>query len=201
MFEMLFRHTKLILVWGVLVAILSAAVSLLFPWQYSAESQVLIISRDRSGVDPYTQSKAAERIGENLAQVMQTDDFRNKVMESPSAGFDKTRWTNLTDRKQIKQWQKDVAGQMLYGTSLMKITVYSTKDDVLPLASAVTETLTVHGWEYVGGDVAIKTVNQPIVSQWITKPNVLLNGLLGFLAGMILSSAWVIKYKRHLFGF
>lgn len=201
MFEMLFRHTKLILVWGVLIAILSAAVSLLFPWQYSAESQVLIISRDRSGVDPYTQSKAAERIGENLAQVMQTDDFRSKVMESPSATFDKNRWINLTPRKQIKQWQKDVVGQMMYGTSLMKITVYSSKDDVLPLASTVTETLTAHGWEYVGGDVAIKTVNQPIVSQWITKPNILLNGLLGFLAGMILSSAWVIRYKRHLFGF
>ncbi len=201
MFEMLFRHAKLIFVWGVLVAILSAAVSLLFPWQYSAESQVLIISRDRSGVDPYTQSKAAERIGENLAQVMQTDDFMQKVMTNPSASFDKTRWENLTERKQKKQWQKDVTGQMLYGTSLMKITVYSTKNDVLPLASAVTETLTAHGWEYVGGDVAIKTVNQPIVSQWITKPNILLNGLLGFLAGIVLSSAWVIKYKRHLFGF
>ncbi len=201
MFAMLFRHIKLILVWGVFIALLSTGVSILFPWQYSAESQVLIISRDRSGVDPYTQSKAAERIGENLAQVMQTDDFRNKVMNSPSASFDKTRWTDLTDRKQIKKWQKDVVGQMLYGTSLMKVTVYSTKNDVLALASAITETLTAHGWEYVGGDVAIKTVNQPIVSQWIAKPNILLNGLLGFLAGVILSSSWVVKYKRHLFGF
>jgi len=201
MFAMLFHHAKLILVWGVFIALLSAGVSLMFPWQYSAESQVLIISRDRSGVDPYTQSKAAERIGENLAQVMQTDDFRNKVMNSPSASFDKTRWTDLTDRKQIKQWQKDVVGQMLYGTSLMKVTVYSTKNDVLALASAITETLTTHGWEYVGGDVALKTVNQPIVSQWIAKPNILLNSLLGFLAGVILSSAWVVKYKRHLFGF
>ncbi len=201
MFAMLFHHAKLILVWGVFIALLSAGVSLMFPWQYSAESQVLIISRDRSGVDPYAQSKAAERIGENLAQVMQTDDFRNKVMNSPSASFDKTRWTDLTDRKQIKQWQKDVVGQMLYGTSLMKVTVYSTKNDVLALASAITETLTTHGWEYVGGDVALKTVNQPIVSQWIAKPNILLNSLLGFLAGVILSSAWVVKYKRHLFGF
>ncbi|MFA6423809.1 MAG: Wzz/FepE/Etk N-terminal domain-containing protein [Candidatus Magasanikbacteria bacterium] len=201
MFAMLFRHAKLILVWGVLVAILSAAVSLLFPWQYSAQSQVLIISRDRSGVDPYTQSKAAERIGENLAQVMQTDDFKNKVLASPTASFDKTRWTSLTDRKQKKQWQKDVAGQMVYGTSLMNITVYSTKEDVLPLATTITETLTTAGWEYVGGDVAIKTVNQPIVSAWITRPNILFNGLLGFLAGVVLSCVWVIKYRRHLFGF
>lgn len=201
MFEMLFRHSKLILVWGVLIAILSGAVSLLFPWRYSAQSQVLIISRDRSGVDPYTQSKAAERIGENLAQVMKTSDFMSKVLQAPSAGFDKNRWLSLTDRKQREKWPKDVVGEMLYGTSLMKITVYSTKDDVLALASAVTETVVVHGWEYVGGDVAIKTVNTPIVSRWIAQPNILLNSLLGFFAGVILSSAWVIKYKRHLFGF
>jgi capsular polysaccharide biosynthesis protein len=201
MFEMLFRHSKLILVWGVLIAILSGAISLLFPWQYSAQSQVLIISRDRSGVDPYTQSKAAERIGENLAQVMKTENFMNKVMETPSATFDKNRWLSLNNRKQREKWPKDVVGEMLYGTSLMKITVYSTKDDVLALASAVTETVVVHGWEYVGGDVAIKTVNSPIVSRWISKPNILLNSVLGFLAGIILSSAWVIKYKRHLFGF
>lgn len=201
MFEMLFRHSKLIFVWGVLIAILSAAISLLFPWKYSAQSQVLIISRDRSGVDPYTQSKAAERIGENLSQVMKTSDFMNKVLETPSATFDKNRWLNLTDRKQRKEWPKDVIGQMLYGTSLMNITVYSTKDDVLPLALAVTENVTTHGWEYVGGDVAIKTVNTPIVSRWISKPNILFNSLLGFLVGVILSSAWVIKYKKHLFGF
>jgi len=201
MFAMLLRHSKLIFVWGVLIAVLSAAISLLFPWQYSAQSQVLIISRDRSGVDPYTQSKAAERIGENLAEVMKTGDFMNKVLQTPGATFNKDYWYNLTDRKQRKQWSKDVVGEMMYGTSLMKITVYGSKDDVLPLATAVTETVTTHGWEYVGGDVAIKTVNTPIVSTWIAKPNILLNSLIGFLAGVVLSCVWVIKYKRHLFGF
>ncbi len=200
MFEILSRNFKLILTWGILVAIFSAGISLLFPWKYSAESQVLIISRDRSGVDPYTQSKSAERIGDNLTQVMQTADFMQKVMDTTNAAFDKTRWTNLTDRKMRKQWQKDVVGEMQYGSSIMKVTVYSTKDDVLPLASAVTDAVVTHGWEYVGGDVALKTVSAPLVSRWIAKPNIILNALLGFLAGVILSSAWVIKYQRHLFG-
>lgn len=200
MFEMLFRHAKVILTWGVLVAVLSAAISLLFPWQYSAESQVLIISRDRTGVDPYTQSRAAERIGENLAQVMQTGDFMDKVMSATSATFDKSQWQNLTDRKLRKKWQKDVVGEMMYGTSLMKVTVYSKKDDAIALAAAVTDTLVVHGWEYVGGDVAIKTVNPPILSMWIARPNILLNTVVGFFAGLILASAWVVKSKKHLFG-
>ncbi len=200
MFELLFRHAKMILAWGVLIAVLSAAISLLFPWQYSAQSQVLIISRDRTGVDPYTQSKSAERIGENLAQVMRTGDFMDKVMNATLAGFDKTQWQNLTERKLRTKWQKDVVGEVMYGTSLMKITVYSKKDDVLALAQAVTDTVVAHGWEYIGGDVAIKTVNQPIVSAWIARPNVLLNSALGFLVGLLLASVWVVKFKKHLFG-
>lgn len=200
MLEILSRNFKLIFTWGILVAVFSAGISLLFPWKYSAESQVLIISRDRSGVDPYTQSKSAERIGDNLTQVMQTADFMQKVMETPNTAFDKSRWQNLTDRKMRKQWQKDVVGEMQYGSSIMKVVVYSTKDDVLPLANSVTDAVVTHGWEYVGGDVALKTVSAPLPSRWIAKPNIILNALLGFLAGVILSGAWVIKYQRHLFG-
>jgi len=200
MFDILSRNFKLVFTWGVLLAILSSGLSLLFPWKYSAQSQVLIISRDRSGVDPYTQAKSAERIGDNLTQVMQTADFMQKVLETPNASFDKTRWQNLTDRKMRKQWQKDVVGEIQYGSSLMKITVYSGKDDVLPLANTVTDALVTHGWEYVGGDVALKTVSSPLPSRFIAKPNIILNALLGFLAGVVLSGAWVIKYQRHLFG-
>ena len=82
MFNLIQKHLKLIISWGVVFALLSLLVSVFFPPYYSAATQVLIISRDRYGVDPYTQSKAAERIGENLAQVMQTTDFISKVMSS-----------------------------------------------------------------------------------------------------------------------
>ena len=81
MFHLFFKHSKIIFGWGLLVALLSLGVSLLLPHYYSAESRVIIISRDRSGIDPYTQAKSAERIGENLAQVMGTTDFYAKVVE------------------------------------------------------------------------------------------------------------------------
>ncbi len=166
MWHLVKKHLKLIIFWGVALALLSGLVSLFFPRQYSAISQVLIISRDRSGVDPYTQVKSAERIGENLAQIMQTTDFYNKVMESPAASFDRQKWQNLTDRQRRKQWVKNVQGAMVYGTSLLQTTVYSyTPDDALALAGAVNGVLTSRGWEYVGGDIAIKAVNDPLVSR------------------------------------
>lgn len=200
MLNILNKHLKLIIGWGVFFAVLSLGVSLFFPQQYSASSQVLIILRDRAGVDPYTQVKAAERIGENLAQVMGTTDFYGKVMNDGSATFDKSVWQNLDDRELRKKWSKDVTAQMAYGSSLLNITVYSkTKEDVAMLSKAVTDVVSTRGWEYVGGDVAIKVVNSALVSRWPARPNYIVNAVVGLVLGVLLAGWWVVRYKKHLF--
>ncbi len=202
MFHVLAKHAKLILTWGIVLALLSAGLSLFFPKQYLASSEVLIISRDKTGVDPYTQSRAAERIGANLAQVMKTTDFYNKVMASNAFSFDREAWKNLTDRQQRKKWAKDVQANMVYGTSLMSINVYSySQDEAANFSNAITQTLAAQGWEYLGGDVAIKAVSNPLISQWFARPNILINSAVGLLIGILISGFWVLKYKqRHLFG-
>lgn len=193
------KHLKLIIVWGVLLAIVTGGVSMLFPKQYSADGQVLVISRDRSGVDPYTQAKSAERIGENLAQVMRTSDFYDKVMELTTYPFDKSRWNQLSEREQRKKWREDVQASVVYGTGLLNVRVYSfNKSDVYNLAMAVTQTVASRGWEYLGGDVTLKVVNTPLVSRWPARPNILLNMIIGFVAGVLLAGLWVARYKRHV---
>lgn len=202
MFHLLERHAKLIFLWGFVFAVLSAGASLFFPRQYLATSQVLIISRDRAGVDPYTQARSAERIGANLAQVMKTADFYNKVINSNAFSFDRDQWKNLNDRAQRKKWAKDVRAAMVYGASLMNIQVYSySQSEVINLSNAVTQTLAAQGWEYLGGDVAIKVVSGPLVSRWFARPNILINVAVGLFVGILISSLWVIRYKqRRLFG-
>lgn len=198
MISIIFKHWKLVFFWGLFFAALSVGVSMILPRQYSADSQVLIITQDRYGVDPYTQAKAAERIGENLAQIMKTADFYNKVMES-GLGFDADSWKNISsERLRRKNWQKDVQATVVYGTSLMKIVTYrSTAQEAVALSNAVTQTITNKGWEYVGGDVVIKTVSAPLASRWYAKPNFLMNGFLGFFVGLFLAALWVIRYKKH----
>ena len=202
MFHLIYKHIRLIVVWGLVIGIMSGGVSLLFPKQYSAESRVLIISRDRTGVDPYTQAKSAERIGENLAQVMKTTDFYNKVMAQSDVQFNKDPWQKLTDRTQRKKWQKDVQAVMVYNSSLLKITIYGrSPEEASAFANAVTQTLVSRGWEYVGGDVSLKEVTTPLVSRWIARPNVPVNMLAGLLIGALLAVLWVTRYKRkNLFG-
>ena len=201
MLHLLLKHSRLIVLWGVIFAVLAFAVSFIFPKYYSAESQVLIISRGLGGVDPYTQSKAAERIGENLAQVMGTADFYNKVLESQSDSFDRVRWMTMDERARRKAWEKDVKAEVVYGTGLLRLTVYSkTKEDTTALAEAVTTAVTSRGWEYVGGDVSIKTVNSPLLSRLPARPNFMINTVLGFVLGMLFSGWWVTTYKKGVFG-
>lgn len=202
MLHVLAKHLKLIVVWGFIFAILSIVVSLFFPKQYLATSQALIISRDKTGVDPYTQARSAGLIGTSLAQVMNTTDFYNKVMNSNVSPFDRQPWQNLTDRQQRKKWSKDVQATMVYGGSMMKIDVYSySQAEAVNLSNAITQTLAAQGWEYLGGDVAIKVVSNPLASRWIARPNFLINAAVGLLVGMLISGLWVLRYKQHrLFG-
>lgn len=198
MFNVLKQNLKLLVLWGMIVAVLTGSASFIFPLQYSAVSQVLIISRDRAGVDPYTQAKSAERIGENLAEVIKTTDFYEKVMESSAVPFDKDRWKNYSERQQRKNWQRDVKPETVYGTSLLKITTFATSaDEVKNFCNAVVQTLTSRGWEYIGGDVVLKQVDNPLVSLLPTRPNVVANFLAGFIVGFMLSSLWILKYRRH----
>lgn len=197
MLAILSRHFKLLAVWGVVVALAAAGVSLFIPMQYSAVSQLLIISRSQGGVDPYTQAKAAERVGENISEVMRTSDFYGKVLDSAVA-FDKASWKKLSERAERKKWQRDVLPESVYGTSLLKITVYgATQSEAINLSNAVTQTVASRGWEYVGGDVVLKQVDNPLVSRFPARPNIIINTLAGFAIGVFLSGLWLVAYKKH----
>jgi capsular polysaccharide biosynthesis protein len=202
MFNLLKKHSTLIIVWGLAFLTISIFASLFFPRQYSATSQVLIISRDKSGVDPYTQARSAEKVGANLTQIINTTDFLNKVMNNENYVFDRAPWNNLAERQKRKKWNRDVQANMLYGVSIMNIKVYSyTQRETLALSNAITQTMVTQGWEYLGGDVAIKSVSDPLVSRWPTRPNVAANAGIGFLVGVLISSLWVLRYRKHtLFG-
>lgn len=201
MLYVLSKHKKLIVVWGVIFALLTGLVSIFLPTYFSAESGVLIISRDRVGLDPFTESKLAERIGENLAQIIGTEDFFNKVMETTGNTFDKSRWQNLEPREQRKRWHRDVQAEVVYGTNLIKLTVYSvSKKDAFDLAMAVSQTLVGRGWEYVGGEVNLKVVNSPLVSRWQARPNLVTAAGGGLVVGMALASLWLLRYRRYQLG-
>lgn len=177
--------------------ILFVGVSLLFTRQYSTESKVHIISRDRSGIDPYTQAKSAERIGEDLAQIMPTVDFYNKVIAS-NVSFDRSVWQKLSERERRKKWAEDVTGGVISGTSLFIIRVYAgTQNEAAALSEAVTKTFIEHSSDYAGGNVVVRELDSGLVSTIPARPNFLVNAGIGFWVGVVLSGLWVMRYKKH----
>lgn len=191
---LLYKRAKLIVLVAIIFAIVGGAVTFLFPLEYRAESQIFIISQTRQGVDPYTTIKSAERIGENLSELLKTDDFFQKVLSQEGFTIDGSRFSSLSDRERRKLWKKSVQGSVVYGTGVFTVTAYHTDPaQAAALSGAAAQTLVSHGWQYVGGDVIIRLVNPPVVSQFPVRPNIVLNAALGFVAGMMLMGVLVVK--------
>lgn len=184
--QILRRRSKIIFLVGILFAVISTGITLLFPLEYRADAQVLIIPKSRLGVDPYTVVKSAERVGDNLVQIMQTDDFLDKVRSTEGGELDWSKFDSLSDRQKRKAWPKMVDGSVVYGTGVVNVSAYSTNSDqAKKITKAVVSTLETRGWEYVGADVIIKGVNNPIATRWPVKPNLPLNAAAGFLVGVM----------------
>lgn len=178
---------------GLVVALLLLSWTKIKPLEYRADSQVLIISQSRFGVDPYTAAKSAERVGENLVQVIGTNDFFQKVIGQNSS-LDVTRFVKLSERAKRQLWQKTLTANVVYGTGMLNISAYHKDiEQAKAWSLAAAQALASRGWEYVGGDVIMKVVNEPIVTRFPVRPNLFLNGILGFVAGIFISTGLVLK--------
>lgn len=195
--EKVFKKYKILLAVGLGAGILALILTLIFyPLEYRADAQVLIISQSRFGVDPYTVVKSAERIGENLIQVMKTEDFANKVLAYKDGIVDKIKFGDLDQRERRKLWESTLDVSVISGTGVLNIAVFNPDPEIAKeIAEAVAGTLTSRGWEYVGGDVAIKVINNPVATRFPVRPNLPLNFLIGFLAGLSAMSLVVIRKK------
>ena len=140
------KRWKLLIFSGVLVALFSLLLTAAFPLKYRADAQVLIISKSRYGVDPYTVVKSAERVGENISQVVKTNDFYQKVMLQTSYSLDMAEFEKLTERKKRKLWQETVNTSVVYGTGVLNINVYhKDQKQAKQLAGAVASALVTRG--------------------------------------------------------
>ncbi len=189
------KQWKMMFLVGIMCGLGAILVTLLFfPLEYRADAQVLVISKTRYGVDPYTVVKSAERVGENIAAVMRTNDFFEKVWEQTAYAPDKSYFENVPDRTKLKRWARSVQPSVVYGTGVLSVSGYGRTDtQAIALAGAAANAIVAHGWEYVGGDVTLKVVNNPVVTGWPVRPNVFMNGVMGFLIGLMLAGIIVTR--------
>lgn len=191
----IFSRSKQSLFIGALIGvILSIGLSFAIPVQYRADGQVYIISHSRFGVDPYTVAKSAERIGENLAQVMKTSDFYEKVVQNNKFSLDQSYFENTTERNKRKRWEKTVDASVNFGTGILNVSAYhKNPEQAKAYTAALMDTLINRAAEYVGDDVTLKILNEPIASRLPVRPNFLMNALVGFVFGFFLMAMMVLR--------
>lgn len=197
--SILYHSSKRLLMGGLIGVVLALAISLFSPVQYRADAQIYVISRSRFGIDPYTVAKSAERIGENLAQILTTSDFYDKVMNNGAFQLDKSYFSGVPEREIRKRWERSVDASVVFGTGVLNVSAYHKDPSEAKLyASAILDTLINKGSEYVGEDVSLKVVNQPVVGRLPVRPNFFMNAVVGFALGMVLMALVVLRRSMKM---
>ncbi len=193
----LVRGWKQILLFALVTAVAGAGLSFLFPLQYSSSLRMLIIQKQLSQADPYTVIKSSERISDNLAQIIYTTSFFDKVMNA-KFNIDKSVFKSEESKKR-KQWRDMIETRVVRGSGMLVVTVYHVDPkQAEQISRAIAFVLTTEGWQYIGGgDLDVKLVDEPLLSRFPVRPNIPANALMGLVLGVIAGTGYVLAGARR----
>jgi len=192
------RRKKLIIGIAIVGAVLTGAGAyVLEPLKYSATVRLLITQRASFTLDPYTAVRSTELIGQNLAQLVQTSSFLDRVLLT-GYGVNQ-QYFALPERDRRKLWTKTIEAAQGRGTGLLEITAYHPNtEEAKKIATATAFILSTQGSEYIGRDINVRLVDPPLVSRYPVKPNLPLDILTGAFVGAVVASLGVLmKHSRR----
>ena len=180
--------------------IVVALVTFLQPLRYSATSTLLVMQNYGPNTDAYNVSRSNQFLSSLLAQVVYSDSFYERVMES-GYNIDKSIFSaDINKRK--KQWQKMVYTHAIADTGMITLKVYhQDKVTANKINQAVAYTLMIKHGQYhgLGDSVKIKVINESTLSDWPVKPNIILNFLLGLISGLAASLYFLYLFPDKKF--
>lgn len=183
----------------ILIGLLVGILTILRPLQYSATGKLLVIQRAAFTLDPYTAIRSVELISDNLGRIVKTSSFFEKVLQS-GFNIDGEYFYKEEDRRR-RQWINMTDASPVRGTGLLEIKVYhKDREQAVQIANSIIFLLTREGSDYIGREVGIRLVDQPIVSRYPVKPSIPLNVLAGLFVGFLIGHLWGYvdhRNKRH----
>jgi capsular polysaccharide biosynthesis protein len=194
--RIVFAHWIAILFITTAAAALTVGLSFIPTQMYSSEVSLLIVQKQAQYVDPYTSQKAAEKLGQNLVNVIDSFDFLNRVLATGTVSPD--LFSASTDARK-KQWEAMTDAEMFSNTGVLHITAYApTAGAAEDVVMAMSTVLTTNSSDYHGGGdtVEIKLIDGPVTSDSPVKPNIPLNGAIAAVLGLIASAAVFIVYEE-----
>lgn len=203
--KLLSKKRQTIWAWIFVFIALGLIITFVQPLKYSAKSKLLVIQNTRD-VDPYTVSKSNEYLGNLFSQVLYSSSFYDLTLNS-QYNVDRSYFTDDATRQQ-KIWKKTVKAKSLNNTGIIEMEIdhpdpYQAKQ----LALAVNDVLMNKNFNYQGmGDtVRVSVIDQPLVSNYPTNPNPLINFALSIVFGIAFGFIYIYflpeeKYNFYLFG-
>lgn len=170
------------------------------PFRYSATSTLLVVQNYGPNTDAYNVSRSNQFLSNLLAQVVYSDSFYERVMES---GYNINKSIFSADaNKRKKEWQDMVYTRAIADTGMITIkTYYQDKAMANKINQAIAYTLITKHSQYhgLGDNVKIKVINDPTLSDWPVKPNIVLNLILGWITGLAVSLYFVYLFPAKKF--
>ncbi len=195
--KLLRRKTGTILTVVFVACVLTLGVSLAFPLKYGAKSRLLVI-QNTAGADPYTISRSHEYLGKLMAQIVYSSSFYNLTLESP---YDIERsYFSGNYNKQMEQWLKTVNTRTISDTGIIEINVYHPHPaQAQQIALAVNDLLVNKNALYQGDgkQVQLKVIDQPLVSPYPVKPNILRNILVAFSGSLLVAIFYIYLWPEE----
>lgn len=198
------RHTSSLLhFWQTIVVmaaiglLLGVLLSFLRPLEYSSTARLLIIQQ-LGTVDAYTASRSAERVAEDITNVIYTSTFFQKVMSSTSQ-IDQSYFPD-DEIKLRKMWGRTVDAIVTRGTGLLTLVIYHTDVRQADLiARALASVIVTEGWQYTsGGSISIQLVDEPLSSRWPVRPSIPLNAFAGAVLGGLSGVGFVLLKAERI---
>jgi len=184
--KILSRHYRMVISAVLAFSAFAFLVSALQTPQYRASSRLLIVPKGTIELDSYAASRAGERLGAIIQEVINSNSFLNAVLDSPF-GVKNDYPEDLTKRMAL--WQKRVATQISQPSGVLDIYVYNRQPrQALNTALAINRIVQKTAPSYFGGKgVEIKVLDGPQISDKPVRPKVFLNTLLAAVLALFFS--------------
>ena len=190
------RKTAMIITILIFV-IVGLIVTLGQPLKYRAKSRLLIL-QPNTGADAYAIAKSNEYVGGLISEVIYSGSFLDSLNTSGYT-FDRN-YFNGNYKDNVEKWKKTVSAKSSGDTGVIDIEIYHTNpEEALKISQAVNQ-LIISGqspYRFNPDQTKLNVIDQPVVSSFPVKPNLLVNLALSLLFGFLAGCSYIYLFPKE----
>jgi len=193
-FAIIKNRGKIVFLIVLFFVVLATIVSLSQALKYRSSSRLLII-QDNPSLDSYNLAKSNQYLGSLLTEAAYSGSFFELLSSSDS----RIDWSYFGSnyKDQVKKWKETISVQNVGDTGIIQIDIYyPDQTQAKNISLAVNNLLIAKNGLYQnsGDNLKIKIIDQPILSSWPVKPNLLLNFITALILGTLFSFSYVYYF-------